>query len=62
VLVDLHPLNETLVWAARPVRTASANQVRRPLYANAVGRWQPYEPWLAPLLAELRGSAVLHEG
>jgi hypothetical protein len=48
--------------AARPVRTASANQVRRPLYASAVGRWRPYEPWLGPLLAELRVSEVLHEG
>jgi tetratricopeptide (TPR) repeat protein len=48
--------------ATRPVRTASANQVRRPLYDSAVGRWRPYEPWLGPLLAELRASGALHEG
>ena len=33
----------------RPVRTASAEQVRRPLSSDAVGRWRMYEPWLEPL-------------
>jgi tetratricopeptide (TPR) repeat protein len=42
----------------RPVRTASAIQVRQPLYAGAVGRWRQYEPLLGPLLAELRREAV----
>jgi hypothetical protein len=37
----------------RPVRTASAVQVRQPLYQTAVGRWRNYEPFLGPLLAEL---------
>jgi hypothetical protein len=37
----------------RPVRTASAPQVRRPIYGNSVGRWRRYEPFLGPLLAEL---------
>jgi Flp pilus assembly protein TadD len=37
----------------RPVRTASATQVRRPIYSSSVGRWRAYEPFLAPLLAEL---------
>jgi tetratricopeptide (TPR) repeat protein len=27
----------------RPVRTASVNQVRQPLYASSVERWRPYE-------------------
>jgi hypothetical protein len=27
----------------RPIRTASATQVRRPIYNNAVGRWRVYE-------------------
>jgi hypothetical protein len=40
----------------RPVRTASAVQVRQPLYASAVGRGRPYEPWLGPLLAALGRS------
>jgi Flp pilus assembly protein TadD len=37
----------------RPVRTASAIQVRQPIYRNAIGRWRGYEKFLAPLLAEL---------
>jgi tetratricopeptide (TPR) repeat protein len=37
----------------RPVRTASATQVRRPIYTGAVGRWRVYEAFLGPLLAEL---------
>jgi tetratricopeptide (TPR) repeat protein len=38
----------------RPVRTASATQVRQPIYKNAVGRWRVYEEFLDPLLQELR--------
>ncbi len=41
--------------AARPVLTASAAQVRRPLYATSVGRRRRYEDGLAPLLAALAG-------
>jgi tetratricopeptide (TPR) repeat protein len=37
----------------RTVKTASAAQVRRPIYANAVAGWRRYEPFLGPLLAEL---------
>ena len=37
----------------RPIRTASAGQVRRPLYRSAVGRWRVYEKELGPLLAAL---------
>jgi hypothetical protein len=40
----------------RPVRTASATQVRRPIYGSSVGRWRRYEPFLAPLLATLAGE------
>ena len=37
----------------RPVHTASAAQVRQPIYRGAVGRWRDYEEFLQPLLAEL---------
>jgi hypothetical protein len=40
----------------RQVRTASAAQVREPIYKSSVGRWRRYEPFLGPLLAELRPS------
>ncbi|MBU1374946.1 MAG: sulfotransferase [Alphaproteobacteria bacterium] len=33
----------------RPVRTASAEQVRRPLSSEGVGRWRMFDPWLDPL-------------
>jgi tetratricopeptide (TPR) repeat protein len=36
--------------ARRPVRTASNLQVRQPLYRNAVGRAQPFIPYLEPLM------------
>lgn len=37
----------------RPVRTASATQVRQPIYRSAIGRAQPYARYLEPLLAAL---------
>ena len=36
--------------AKRPVRTASAVQVRQPVYRTSVGRWKHYEQSLATLL------------
>jgi tetratricopeptide (TPR) repeat protein len=37
----------------RPVRTASAEQVRQPLYASGVGYWRHFETQLAPLRCSL---------
>ena len=37
----------------RAVRTASSEQVRQPIYAEAVEHWRNYEPWLGPLKAAL---------
>ena len=37
----------------RSVRTASANQVRQPIYSSSVERWRPYEKELAPLFNAL---------
>lgn len=33
----------------RPVRTASSEQVRRPIYKEGVDQWRHYEEWLGPL-------------
>jgi len=38
---------------ARPIRTASAVQVRKPIYADSVGRWRKYQAFLGPLFAEV---------
>ena len=37
----------------RPVRTASSEQVRRPINADAIGRWRHYEQHLSPLMEVL---------
>ncbi len=39
--------------ARRPVRTASASQVRRPIYRSSQGRWRAYAAHLGPLIAAL---------
>ena len=33
----------------RAVRTASSEQVRQPIYREAVDHWRHFEPWLGPL-------------
>jgi tetratricopeptide (TPR) repeat protein len=47
--LDFHKL-------ARKVQTASAYQVRRPLYTSSIGRWRHYEEWLGPLFEALDGG------
>jgi hypothetical protein len=37
----------------RAVRTASSEQVRRPLNRDGIGQWRAFEPWLDPLKAAL---------
>jgi tetratricopeptide (TPR) repeat protein len=37
----------------RAVRTASSEQVRRPLNRDGLGQWRPYEAWLDPLKTAL---------
>ena len=37
----------------RPVRTASSEQVRQPIYREGLEHWRHYEPWLEPLRAVL---------
>ncbi len=44
----------------RPVRTASSEQVRRPIFTAGVDHWRRYEPWLGSLKAAL-GPDLLGE-
>lgn len=44
--IDFHNSN-------RPVKTASAVQIRKPLFRSSLQRWRRYEAGLAPLLHEL---------
>jgi tetratricopeptide (TPR) repeat protein len=43
----------------RAVRTASSEQVRRPIYREGVDHWLNYEPWLEPLKSAL-GPVLEH--
>jgi tetratricopeptide (TPR) repeat protein len=42
-----------------PVATASAAQVRRPLYSTAIGTWRHHEAELAPLAKRLREGGIV---
>ena len=47
--------------AKRPVRTASAVQVRQPVYTTSVGRWRHYQQSLATLLTrDSRRAVTIH--
>lgn len=37
----------------RPVRTASSEQVRQPIYRDGMEQWRNFESWLDPLAAAL---------
>ncbi len=43
----------------RSVRTASSEQVRRPIFREGLDQWKHFEPWLGPLKAAL-GDALPH--
>jgi tetratricopeptide (TPR) repeat protein len=43
----------------RAVRTVSSEQVRRPIFRDALDQWRAYEPWLDPMKAAL-GPALSH--
>jgi hypothetical protein len=45
----------------RPVKTASASQVRKPIYNTSVNRWKKYEKYLQPLLEELGDVPAQYE-
>jgi tetratricopeptide (TPR) repeat protein len=46
----------------RAVLTVSSEQVRQPLYTEAVDQWRHYEPWLAPLREALGDLAQAPPG
>ena len=44
---------------AAPVATASATQVRKPLYSSSQGRWKSYRPAMDPALAILEAAGLM---
>ena len=55
--LDFEPACLAFHETKRSVRTASAEQVRQPLYTSGVGYWRNFEPQLEPLSAALSGTA-----
>jgi tetratricopeptide (TPR) repeat protein len=47
--LDFEPQVLEFYKTERAVRTASSEQVRRPIYREATEEWRPYEPYLQPL-------------
>jgi len=43
----------------KPAATFSAEQVRRPLNREGIGRWKPYRAWLGPLFDALGPLAAM---
>jgi len=41
----------------RSVRTASSEQVRRPIFKEGISQWRHFEPWLGPLRSALGDAA-----
>ena len=45
----------------RSVRTASSEQVRRPIFREGIGQWRHFEPWLGSLRAALGDLVAVPE-
>jgi hypothetical protein len=51
--LDFEPACLRFYENQRPVRTASSEQVRQPIYREGVEQWRHYEDWLGPLKTAL---------
>jgi tetratricopeptide (TPR) repeat protein len=54
--LDFEPVCLRFHENERPVRTASSEQVRRPVFREGLDQWRHYEKWLGPLAARLEGE------
>ncbi len=55
--LDFEPACVEFYKTERSVRTASSEQVRQPIYREALEQWRHFEPWLGPL-REALGDAL----
>ncbi|MEQ1780990.1 MAG: sulfotransferase [Hyphomonadaceae bacterium] len=53
--LDFEPACLAFHETQRPVRTASSEQVRQPIFRDGIDQWRNYEPWLGPLKEALGG-------
>src|SRR5205085_3986261 len=51
--LDFEPASLEFHRLETPAATLSAEQVRRPLNREGIGRWKPYRQWLGPLFDAL---------
>jgi hypothetical protein len=49
--LEFEPATLRFHETVRPVRTASSEQVRRPLSTEGLEQWRKFAPWLEPLRA-----------
>ncbi len=56
--LDFEPACLEYYKTERGIRTASSEQVRRPINRDGVDQWRHYEPWLAPLREALGSLAA----
>jgi hypothetical protein len=47
--LEFHPACLRFWESARPVTTASSEQVRQPIFHEGLDRWRHFEPWLEKL-------------
>jgi len=57
--LPFHPDCLSFYESDRDARTASVDQVRRPIYRSSVRRADPYRPWLGPLVDALADLQAL---
>ena len=55
--LDFEPACLEFYKTERSVRTASSEQVRRPIYKEGLDQWRNFEPWLGPLKEALGALA-----
>ena len=52
--LDFEPACLEFYKTERSVRTASSEQVRRPIFKEGLDQWRNFEPWLGPLKIGVR--------
>src|SRR5450631_243151 len=55
--LDFEPQCVEFHKTERSIRTASSEQVRRPIFKEGIDQWRNFEPWLGPLKAALGPAA-----
>ena len=59
--MNYHLKNPACFMKHRSVRTASSEQVRKPVNRSGQGRWKPYAKNLGPLIDNIDNSLIKSE-